>query len=67
MLEAKRLSWDKYVKCNPRPDAASDMALNTFLSQGADEQVKLQNVAELFMKVALDKTTRGTALYISIR
>lgn len=39
MLEAKQLSWDNYVKCNPRPDASSDKAINTFLSQGADEEV----------------------------
>ena len=43
MREAKQLSWDNYINCNPRPDAASDKALNTFLSQGADEEVMLTN------------------------
>lgn len=38
-LEARRLSWDNYTKCDPLPDAGSEKALNTYLSQGADEEV----------------------------
>lgn len=38
MLEAMQSSWETYTKCDPRPDAASERALNTFLSQGADEE-----------------------------
>ncbi|CAM9753788.1 unnamed protein product, partial [Ectocarpus fasciculatus] len=38
-LEAVQSSWETYTKCDPRPDAASEKALNTFLSQGADEEV----------------------------
>jgi len=34
-------SWETYTKCDPRPDAASERALNTFLSQEADEEVGL--------------------------
>lgn len=33
-------SWETYTKCDPRPDAASEKALNTFLSQGADEEAR---------------------------
>lgn len=40
-LEAMQSSWDTYTKCDPRPDAASEKALNTFLSQGADEEVTM--------------------------
>ncbi|CAM9899050.1 unnamed protein product, partial [Ectocarpus sp. 13 AM-2016] len=38
-LEVVQSSWETYTKCDPRPDAASEKALNTFLSQGADEEV----------------------------
>lgn len=40
MLEAMQSSWETYTRCDPRPDAASERELNTFLSQGADEEVK---------------------------
>ncbi len=41
MLEAMQSSWETYTKCDPRPDAASERALNTFLSQEADEEVSV--------------------------
>lgn len=39
-LEVVQSSWETYTKCDPRPDAASEKALNTFLSQGADEEAR---------------------------
>ena len=40
MLDAMQSSWETYTRCDPRPDASSERELNTFLSQGADEEVK---------------------------
>ncbi|CAN0196038.1 unnamed protein product [Scytosiphon promiscuus] len=41
-------AWETYTKCDPRPDATSEKALNTFLSQGADEEVsELEQAMEI--------------------
>ncbi|CAM9309521.1 unnamed protein product [Ascophyllum nodosum] len=46
-LEARQLSWDTYTKCDPRPDASSEKALNTFLSEGIDEEARENWVSDL--------------------
>ena len=37
-LGASKEAWAKYVECNPRPDAASEAALNTYLSLLEEEK-----------------------------
>ena len=35
---AAKAAWAKYIECNPRPDAASEASLNTYLSLLDDEK-----------------------------
>lgn len=38
--DSEEFAWDRYTECNPRPDASSDCELNTYLSLGADDEVR---------------------------
>jgi hypothetical protein len=39
-LQARDLTWKKYLVCDPRPDATSLIDVNTFLSLLKEERVR---------------------------